>query len=118
MNQVYFVYGLAILNIGYAMFIYLTLEQWFFLHESSGMQAIVHIIITLPVVLVLSIWFGVLVKLKLVSPIALVASLSGLLIPLVSYQSGNFWFLGLPVSVGVLCFLIYGVFNYHNEKLT
>lgn len=79
---------LAQLNLYHAATIYLSLRGWLVVLEPSGIQLMMHLIFTAPVTLALSLWFFFLGKAGRCSKLLWKINVLGLLIPVISVQSG------------------------------
>lgn len=101
---------LNILNYLYAIVIYLSLHGWIVAHEPSGMQLLVHLIITTPLILFGSVWLYMLSNKEKISTKVWKINLLGLLIPLMSMQTGVTYYhydiVGLVVATVILVFLV------------
>ena len=98
-----FAVALSIVNMILAVVIYLSLHGWIVEHEESGMQLIVHIFLTGPVVLITSIYLYFISKHRNVSHKLWKLNLVGLLVPIMSMQTGVTYYhydkVGLIVAV-------------------
>ncbi|MGP9497042.1 hypothetical protein ACT3RM_17730, partial [Pseudoalteromonas sp. AOP7-A1-14] len=94
---------LTLANLIYAAIIYLSLHGWLVVHEPSGMQLLMHLVVTAPLVLITTIWFFYLSGQKKCSTIFWKLNLVGILIPVMSVQTGvthyHFDKVGLATSV-------------------
>lgn len=83
-------YIVAAINLVHAMSIYASLHGWFGIgpENSNGMQLLLHIFITAPVVCATTISFFVLAKKKVCSSLFWKVNIFGLFIPLMSMQTG------------------------------
>ena len=94
---------LSIANLVYAAIIYLSLHGWLVVHEPSGMQLLMHLIITAPLVVITTIWFFYLSRQGKCAAIFWKINLAGLLIPVMSIQTGVTYYhfdkVGLAISV-------------------
>lgn len=79
---------LSIANMLYAAVIYLSLHGWLVAHEPSGMQLLVHLVITAPVVVITTAWFFYLKRARKFSSNFWRFNLAGLFIPILSMQTG------------------------------
>ncbi len=113
-------YLLAITNLLYAATIYLSLNGWLVAHDPSGMQLMLHLIITTPVTIITSIWFFYLSK-TIAYKYTWVINLLGLLIPIMSTQSGVTYYhydkVGLSISVIISMALIFSFLKTIVQKL-
>ncbi len=95
-------YLFAIANLTYAAIIYLSLHGWLVAHESSGMQLLVHLIVTAPLTIITSIWFFFLSK-STAPKLMWQCNLAGLLIPVMSIQTGVTYYhydiVGLVIAI-------------------
>ncbi len=111
---------LAVLNLIYAIVIYLSLRGWLVIYEPSGMQLLVHVIITFPITIISTIWFFYLSRQKLITHIAWKVNLIGVLIPLMSIQTGVTYYyydlIGLFIAVCTLVILIFLMYKEINIK--
>ncbi len=93
----------SIANLLYAALIYLSLHGWLVVHEPSGMQLLMHLFITAPVVFITSMWFHYLSEQGKCSAIFWKLNLVGILIPILSVQKGVTYYhfdkVGLAVSL-------------------
>jgi len=78
----------SIVNMVYAATIYLSLHGWIVQHEPSGMQLIVHILITTPVIVITTIWLYLISKAGRYSAKFWKVNLASLLVPIISIQTG------------------------------
>ncbi len=87
----------------YAAVIYMSLHGWLVAHEPSGMQLLVHLVITAPAVVVTTAWLFYLKISKNYSPNFWRFNLAGLFIPILSMQTGvthyHYDKVGLVISV-------------------
>ncbi|WP_031569761.1 hypothetical protein [Rheinheimera texasensis] len=94
---------LSTANMVYAAVIYLSLHGWLVAHEPSGMQLLLHLIITAPIVVITTAWLFYLKMAKNYSPNFWRLNLAGLFIPILSMQTGVIHFhydkIGLVISV-------------------
>ena len=101
---------LSILNYAYAIVIYLSLHGWLVAHEPSGMQLLIHLIITAPVIIICTVWFFILSKKGEISKIIWKINLLGLLIPVMSVQTGVTYYhydiAGLIIAITILVILL------------
>jgi hypothetical protein len=92
-------------NMAYAAYIYLTLHGWLVSQDTSGMQLLMHVIVTAPVVLVTTTWLFYLSKSGKCRAVFWKVNLVGLFVPGMSIQSGVTYYhfdkLGLVVSIMV-----------------
>ena len=93
---------LSIANLVYAAIIYLSLHGWLVVHEPSGMQLMVHLIITAPLTIVTTVWFFFLSK-NIAPKLMWQVNLAGLFIPIMSMQTGVTYYhydkVGLVIAV-------------------
>lgn len=80
--------SLALANLGYAAFIYLSLQPWFVSHDPGGLQLLMHVFVTAPLTVVTCIWLYFAAKSSPLSPAAWKLNLAGLIVPLMSMQTG------------------------------
>ncbi|MGN5594218.1 hypothetical protein [Stutzerimonas nitrititolerans] len=96
---------LEIANLVYAATIYLSLHGWMVGHDPSGMQLLMHLIVTAPVVLLTTVWFFYLSRHGKCSAIFWKFNLGGIFIPVMSIQTGVTYYhfdkVGLATSVVV-----------------
>ena len=96
---------LAVANLVYAAIIYLSLHGWGVVYEPSGMQLLMHLIITAPMVLLTTVWFFYLSRHGKCGAIFWKLNLCGILIPVMSVQTGVTYYhfdkVGLATSVVV-----------------
>lgn len=101
---------LAIANLGYAAFIYLSLQPWFVTHDPGGLQLLMHFFVTAPLTIITSVWLYVAAKASPLSPKAWKLNLAGLLVPLMSMQTGVTYYhfdkIGLAVALLITAALI------------
>ncbi len=100
---------LSIVNMGYAAVIYLSLHGWLVTQEPSGMQLLIHLVITAPVVVITTAWLFYLKVTKNCSANFWKVNLAGSLIPILSIQTGvthyHYDMFGLGISVLVIVVL-------------
>ena len=115
---------LAIANYVYAAIIYLSLHGWLVTHEPSGMQLLMHLIVTAPLVLITSMWFFYLSRHGKCRTIFWKINLVGILIPVMSVQTGVTYYhfdkVGLAISalIGAVVFILYVASVWQNSQLT
>jgi hypothetical protein len=115
---------LAIANYVYAAIIYLSLHGWLVTHEPSGMQLLMHLVVTAPLVLITSMWFFYLSRKKKCSTIFWKVNLAGILIPVMSAQTGVTYYhfdkvgLAISVLVGATVFILFMASVWQNSQLT
>lgn len=101
---------LAVANMVYAAVIYLSLHGWIVVHEPSGMQLLMHLIVTAPLVLLTTVLFFYLSRHGKCSAIFWKLNLGGILIPVMSIQTGVTYYhfdkVGLATSVLVAAGLV------------
>lgn len=94
---------LSIANMFYAAAIYMSLHGWLVAPEPSGMQLLIHLVITAPVVVITTAWLFYLKRAKNYSPNLWRFNLMGLFIPVLSIQTGvthyHYDHVGLAISV-------------------
>jgi len=94
---------LSIANMIYAAVIYMSLHGWLVAREPSGMQLLIHLVITAPVVVITTAWFFYLKRARNYSPNLWKINLMGLFIPMLSIQNGvthyHYDKIGLAISV-------------------
>lgn len=104
---------LSTANMVYAAVIYLSLHGWLVAHEPSGMQLLLHLVITAPIVVITTAWLFYLKMAKNYSPNFWRLNLAGLFIPILSMQTGvthyHYDKVGLVISV-VVAIGLSGVF--------
>lgn len=102
---------LSVANMLYAALIYLSLQGWLVPHEPSGMQLLMHWVITAPVALITTLWLWYLNHTKKVTARFWQCNLVGLTIPVLSVQTGVTYFhyddIGLALAVLVAIGLLY-----------
>ncbi len=102
---------LSVANMLYAASIYLSLQGWLVPHEPSGMQLLMHWVITAPVTLITTLWLWYLNHTKKVTARFWQCNLVGLAIPVLSVQTGVTYFhydhIGLVLTVLVAIGLLY-----------
>ena len=107
---------LALLNLVYAGYIYITLQSELPFYEPSGMQLIIHFIITLPITLISTAWLAHLSNNKSIPATLWKINILGILIPIMSAQTGITFYgfdrLGLLISLILIVSLIV-VFTMH-----
>ena len=115
---------LAIANYVYAAIIYLSLHGWLVTHEPSGIQLLMHLIVTAPLVLITSMWFFYLSRHGICHTIFWKVNLAGILIPVMSVQTGVTYYhfdkVGLAISVliGAAVFILFVATVWKNSQLT
>ena len=96
---------LSIANMVYAAIIYLSLHGWLVVHEPSGMQLLMHLAVTVPLVLITTIWLFYLSKSGRCGTMLWKFNLTGFLIPIMSVQTGVTYYhydkVGFAVSIVV-----------------
>ena len=101
---------LTIINMAYAAVIYLSLHGWLVQHEPSGMQLLMHVFVTTPVIVVTTLWLFLLSKSGKCSAKFWKLNLAGLLAPIMSIQTGVTYYhfdkIGLAVTILVPIALI------------
>jgi hypothetical protein len=101
---------LSIINMAYASIIYLSLHGWIVQHEPSGMQLLMHVFVTAPIVLVTTIWLFSISRPGKCSTKFWKLNLVGILVPIMSIQTGvthyHYDKVGLAVTVLVPIALI------------
>jgi hypothetical protein len=114
---------IAIINMAYAAVIYLSLHGWFVQHEPSGMQLLMHVFVTTPVVLISTLWLFLLSRSGQCSTKFWKINLAGLLVPIMSIQTGVTYYhydkIGLLVTVLVpiaLITLLISEFRRHESN--
>ena len=88
MSSVVLAVTLSVVNLAFAANIYLSLRGWLVPYEPSGMQLLFHFVVTAPVVIVTTIWLFILSKSGKCSAALWMVNLLGLLIPVISFQTG------------------------------
>ena len=103
---------LSIANLVYAAIIYLSLHGWLVVHEPSGMQLMVHLIITAPLTIVTTVWFFSLSK-NIAPKLMWQVNLAGLFIPIMSMQTGVTYYhydkVGLVIAV-IISIILTGIY--------
>jgi len=93
----------SVLNMAYAAVIYLSLHGWIVPLETSGMQLLMHIFVTAPIVLVSTVWLFLVSKYGKLSASFWKVNLAGIIVPVVSIQTGVSYYyydiVGLAVTV-------------------
>jgi hypothetical protein len=96
---------LSIANMAYAAFIYLSLHGWLVVHEPSGMQLLMHLVVTAPLVIITTLWLLYLSVKKGCSKLFWKVNLVGILVPIMSLQTGVTYYhydkIGLTASIFV-----------------
>lgn len=102
---------LSIVNLVIAIIIYISLHGWLVAYEQSGMQLILHILITAPVTIITTIWFFYLSSQNKISTNFWKVNAIGILIPIMSSQTGVTYYhydlVGLFIAVVILIIIIY-----------
>lgn len=78
----------SLINLALAAYVYLSLHGWLVPYEPSGMQLIIHPLVTAPVILGTSAWLFFLSQAKKCSHSLWMVNILGLLIPAISLQNG------------------------------
>jgi len=93
----------SVLNMTYAAVIYLSLHGWIVPLETSGMQLLMHIFVTAPIILVSTLWLFLVSKYGKFSASFWKVNLVGIIVPTVSIQTGVSYYyydiVGLAVTV-------------------
>jgi len=109
-----FCYLVSILNLIYAAIIYLSLHGWLVAHEPSGMQLLVHLIITAPCTIITTIWYFYLYKRAIAPKTMCLLNGSGILIPIMSMQTGVTYYhydkIGLVIAI-IISIALSGIFS-------
>ena len=79
---------ISLLNMAFAASVYLSLRGWLVPYEPSGMQLMLHLIITAPVVIGTTFWLFVLAKSGKCNVRLWKINLLGILIPVISLKTG------------------------------
>lgn len=111
---------LSTINMAYASIIYLSLHGWIVRHEPSGMQLLMHVFVTAPIVLVTTIWLFYIGRSGKCSTKFWKLNLVGVLVPIMSIQAGvthyHYDKVGLAVTVLIplaLIILFIGQARHH-----
>ena len=96
---------LSIVNLVFAANVYLSLRGWLVPYEPSGMQLLFHFVLTAPVVIGTTTWLFILSKNRKCSGALWKANLVGLLIPVISSQTGITYHGYDKLGLLVICFL-------------
>ncbi|TRX57983.1 hypothetical protein [Thalassomonas sp. M1454] len=101
---------ISIVNMYFAIVIYLSLHGWIVQHEESGMQLLIHLFITAPVILLTTVWLYMLSKYKKCSGMFWKFNLVSFLVPIMSMQTGVTYYhydkVGVTVALVVIIALI------------
>lgn len=101
---------LSILNMLYAIFIYLTLQSWFFVHIPGGEQLLSHYFITYLVIIISTMWFFSLSRKNIINHFVWKINLIALFVPLMSMQTGAVYYhydmFGLFAAILTLLLLV------------
>jgi len=105
MSSVALALTLSLVNLAFAANVYLSLRGWLVPHEPSGMQLLFHFVVTAPVVIGTTIWLFILSKSGKCSGALWIVNLLGLLIPVISYQTGVMYHGYDKLGLLVICLL-------------
>ena len=78
----------SLLNLAVAAYVYLSLRGWFVPHEPSGIQLIIHGLVTAPVALGTSMWLYFLSQAKKCSRSFWEVNILTLLVPIINFAPG------------------------------
>ena len=96
---------ISLLNMAFAASVYLSLRGWLVPYEPSGMQLMLHLIITAPVVIGTTFWLFVLAKSGKCNVILWKINLLGILIPVISLKTGITHFGFDKIGLVVACLI-------------
>jgi hypothetical protein len=96
---------ISLLNMAFAASVYLSLRGWLVPYEPSGMQLMLHLIITAPVVIGTTFWLFVLAKSGKCNVRLWKINLLGILIPVISLKTGITHFGFDKIGLVVACLI-------------
>lgn len=96
---------ISLLNMAFAASVYLSLRGWIVPYEPSGMQLMLHLIITAPVVIGSTFWLFVLAKSGKCNVRLWKINLLGILIPVISLKTGITHFGFDKIGLVVACLI-------------
>lgn len=96
---------ISLLNMAFAASVYLSLRGWLVPYEPSGMQLMLHLFITAPVVIGTTFWLFVLAKSGKCNVRLWKINLLGILIPVISLKTGITHFGFDKIGLVVACLI-------------
>ncbi|TAA47879.1 hypothetical protein [Corallincola spongiicola] len=105
--------AVSICNLVYAAVIYLSLHGWLVAHDPGGMQLLIHLIITTPVIVITTIWLYFVTKTTPISAVAWKLNLAAMLIPVMSLQTGVTYYHFDIVGLGIAVFTALSLFGLY-----